>query len=134
MRRIYTYGVVAFLSGCAAFAAAALLGVFSAFATPFVVGFPAPGPPDSTNYGRGMLMVIVGFCVFVALLISLWIAFFRYFWRTCEADLFIANGMAAVVSFSTSIGTDPKQQEEALPQSVVAQSSSRWAASESRSD
>ncbi len=36
-------------------------------------------------------MVVVGFCVFAALLIPLWIACFRYLWRKCDADSFIAN-------------------------------------------
>jgi len=81
MRRLIAYAVVAFLSRCAAFVAAVVLGVVSAFATPLVAQFPVPGPSDSTDYGRGMLMVMVGFCVFVALLMPLWIACFSYLWR-----------------------------------------------------
>lgn len=93
MRRLFACAVVAVLSGCGAFAAAALLGAVSAFATPFVADFPTPDPPNSTDYGRGMLIVVVGFFVFAALLIPLWIACFGYLWKKCDADSFIASGI-----------------------------------------
>jgi len=63
------------------------------FATPFVAGFPVPDPPDSTDYGRGMLMVFVGLCVFALALAPLWVACFRYLWKKCHADSPITSGM-----------------------------------------
>ncbi len=92
MRRLFARAVVAFLSGCAAVVAAVLLGIVSAVTTPLIAQFPVSDPPDSTDYGQGMLMAIIGFYVFATLLIPMWIVCFRYLWRKCDADSFIASG------------------------------------------
>ncbi len=97
MRRLFAYSVIALASGFAALAAAAFLGVAATFATPFIAGFPAPDPPDSTDFGRGMLMVFVGFCVFAAAVVPLWVVCFGYFWSKFGADSFIANGFTGSV-------------------------------------
>lgn len=39
-------------------------------------------------------MVLVGFCLFIAFLMPLWIVFFKGLWKMCDADSFIANGIA----------------------------------------
>lgn len=92
MKLVLARTAITVLSGGAAFVLAALIGIFSIFATPFVAGFPAADPPDSTDYGRGMLMVFVGFCVFTALLVSLWIVCFRYLRRKYESDSIAGTG------------------------------------------
>jgi len=94
MRTFFARAAVALSSGCLAFVTAALLGLVAAFATPFVADFPMPDPPDSTDYGRGMLMVLVGFIVAAVLSIPLWIVCYKFLWRKCDADSFIANGFA----------------------------------------
>lgn len=94
MRRVFAFGVIAALSGGSAFVTAALLGTVLAFATAVFALWPEPTPSDSTDYGRGLLMVIVGICVFVAVLMPLWIVCFKYLWKRCDADFFIANGIA----------------------------------------
>ena len=91
MRRLLTFAVIALLSGCAAFIAATLLGIAMVFVTPFVANFPASDPQDSTDFGRGMLMGILGFCVFAVALVPLWIACFRHLWKRWDADSFIAE-------------------------------------------
>lgn len=97
MRQVFAFGVISALSGGAAFVTAVLLGAVLAFATAFFAQWPDPTPSDSTDYGRGLLMVIVGFCVCMAVLIPLWIVCFKYLWKRCDADLFIANGTARSV-------------------------------------
>ena len=89
MRRVFVCAVLAVLSGGVAIVAAAALGFVVAFATGFVAGVPAPDPPDSTDYGRGILMAAVGFLVFAVMLVPLWIIGFTYLWRKCDADAFI---------------------------------------------
>ncbi|TWI43929.1 hypothetical protein IQ22_04753 [Pseudomonas duriflava] len=92
MRLLLAYTLTALLSGGIAFLAAALLGVVAIFALPFVANFPAPDPPDSIDFGKGMLMMMVGFSVFAALLVPLWVVSFRYVWKKFDVDSFIANG------------------------------------------
>ncbi len=94
MRRIFAFGVIATLSGGSAFVTAALLCTVLAFATAFFAQWPEPTPSDSTDYGRGLLMMLVGFCVFMAFLMPLWILCFKCLWKRCDADSFIANGIA----------------------------------------
>lgn len=94
MRRVFVFGVIATLSGGSAFVTAALLGTVLTFATAFFAQWPEPTPSDSTDYGRGLLMVLVGFCLFIAFLMPLWIVFFKCLWKRCDADSFIANGIA----------------------------------------
>lgn len=94
MRRFFACAAVTLSSGCAAFFAAALLGLVAAIATPFVADFPIPDPPDSTDYGRGILMVVVAFIVATFSLIPLWIVCYKFLWRKCDADSFIENGFA----------------------------------------
>jgi len=90
MRRLLSLAVIALLSGCAAFVAATLLGTAAVFVTPFVANFPAPDPLDSTDFGRGILMGLVGVCVFAVALVPLWIACFKYLWKRRDAALSIA--------------------------------------------
>jgi hypothetical protein len=97
MRRLVAYSVMALASGFAALAAAAFLGAVATFATPFFAGFPAPDPPDSTDFGQGMLMAFVGFCVFAVALVPLWIVCFKYFWSKFGVDSFIADGITGIV-------------------------------------
>lgn len=92
MKRVLVRTAITVLSGGVAFVLAALIGTVSIFATPFVAGFPTADPLDSTDYGRGMLMVFVGFCVFTALLVPLWIVCFRYLRRRYESVLIAGTG------------------------------------------
>ena len=115
MKRLFAYAVIAFLSGCAACVAAALLGLASALATPFVAQFPVSDPPDATDYGQGMLMLAVGFCVFAAFLIPLWIVGFKYLWKKCEANSFISSDTARRTRDTEQVGPEVTQSATQRP-------------------
>ena len=67
---------------------AAACGLAAVFATPFIAAFPPPDPPDVTDFGRGMLMLAVGFAAFTIALVPLWIFFFRRLRRRFDANAF----------------------------------------------
>lgn len=91
MRLLLAYAVTVFLSGVVAFIVAAMLGGAAIFATPFVFNFPVPDPPDSVDFGRGILMMLVGLSVFGTLLAPLWVVGFGYLWKKLDVESFIAN-------------------------------------------
>jgi uncharacterized membrane protein len=82
---------VAVTSGSAAVVPAIFAGVIAAIATPFVGGFPLPDPPESTDFALGLLMALVGFCIFTLVLGASWLTLFRYLWKRCDVDAYVAG-------------------------------------------